>query len=64
MFYYPLVETHHYLINDSINKPWEEISKKYSKAITKILFLKGIKLEDNVIVEIDKDTYNLMSEYV
>ena len=35
-----------------------------NKGITKLLFLKGIKLEDGVIIEIPEDLYKLIMKHV
>ena len=36
------------------------ITYRYEKIVTKLLFLKGIKLEEDDIKEIDKDIYNFL----
>jgi hypothetical protein len=40
------------------------LSFKHHDKIKKILFLKGIKLEDMTVKEIDKNTYNLLKKYI
>jgi hypothetical protein len=35
----------------------------YSKKVTKILFLKGIVLEDRIVKDIDMDIYDLLYPY-
>ncbi len=60
-----LPNEHHYELHyiNGLSYTIYTIPYKNSKAITKILFLKGIKLEDFIPMEIDEDTYNIIYPY-
>ena len=63
-------KTYHFLeicVGNEWFKSIKILDTKYNDGLARLLFLKGIVLDDNIqetkIIEIDEETYNLLKKY-